>query len=78
MKALAQHTSAMVENGKAQALASTFTTAAGLGTVLDYLPDALGVFATMSGITLTWVMICKVRLDIKKVKASIEDKDNAI
>ena len=70
---IAQHAITITENGKAQALASTFTTAAGIGTILDYLPDMLGIIATISGITLTWIMICKGRLDIKRIKAEIEE-----
>lgn len=70
---IAQHAIAITENGKAQALASTFTTAAGIGTVLDYLPDMLGIIATLSGITLTWIMICKSRLDIKRIKLEITE-----
>lgn len=69
-----QHATTIVESGKAQALASTFTTAAGVGTVLDYLPDMLGIIATISGITLTWIMICKSRLEIRKIKAEIRDQ----
>ena len=74
-QSIAQHATTIVESGKTQALASTFTTAAGIGTILDYLPDMLGVIATMSGITLTWIMICKSRLDIKRIKLEIENKE---
>jgi hypothetical protein len=73
---ITQHAITLSENGKAQALASTFTTAAGIGTVLDYLPDMLGIIATLSGISLTWIMICKSRLDIKRIKLEIEEKED--
>ena len=73
---IVQHVATVTESGKAQALASTFTTAAGVGTVLDYLPDMLGIIATLSGITLTWIMICKSRLDIKRIKLEIENSEN--
>ena len=66
-----QHISTITESGKAQALGATFTTMAGVTTILDYLPDMLGVIATLSGITLTWLMICKSRLEIKRIKAEI-------
>jgi hypothetical protein len=62
----------MIEDIRAQAVAATSTTAAGLGTFFDYLPDALGVIATLSGITLTWVMIYKGRLGAKKNRLEIE------
>ena len=72
-QSIIDHAATITESGKAQALASTFTTAAGIGTVLDYLPNMLGVIATISGITLTWIMICKSRLDIKRIKLEIEN-----
>jgi len=75
-QSIAQHAITVTESGKAQALASTFTTAAGVGTVLDYLPDMLGIIATLSGITLTWIMICKSRLDIKRIKLEISENEN--
>ena len=59
-------------NPKVQAFGATFTTASGMGTVLNYLPDALGVVATMTGIMFTWVMIRKGRLDAKKIRLEIK------
>lgn len=71
-QAIIDTASGMAANSKTQALASTFTTMAGIGTVLDYLPNTLGVLATISGITLTWMMICKNRLEMKRIKLAIE------
>lgn len=64
----------LAEDGKISAFYAAFTTAAGLGTLLDYIPDLLGIIATMSGITLTWVMICRTRLQIKVLKQEAEEK----
>lgn len=70
-----QHAQAITESGKTQALGATFTTMAGVSTVLDYLPDVLGIIATLSGISLTWLMIYKSRLDIKRIKIEIENAE---
>lgn len=58
-------------NPKIQAAGATFTTASGMGTFLNYLPDVLGVVATMTGIMFTWVMIRKGRLDAEKIRLEI-------
>ena len=73
-QAIAQHAGPVIENVKAQAIAATVTTGFGLGTFFDYLPDILGVMGTMSGITLTWVMICKLMLEIKIKKINVKEK----
>lgn len=65
-------TQELIKNGKLEATASTLTTAAGISTLLGFMPIALGAVATLSGITLTWVLICKSRLEIKKIQISIE------
>ena len=70
-QALQETAQGIIKNGKAEALASTFTTAAGMATFLEYIPGVLGVVATLSGITLTWVMICKGRLEMKRIKLAI-------
>lgn len=57
---------------KLDAITAATTTGLGLGTFFNYLPSMLGIFATMSGITLTWVMICKGRLNIQKAKLENE------
>lgn len=57
---------------KLDAITAATTTGLGLGTFFNYLPSMLGIIATMSGITLTWVMICKGRLNIQKVKLENE------
>lgn len=61
----------IVKNGKLEAGASTFTTAAGIAMYLEYISGVLGVFAIMSGLILTWVMICKGRLEMKRIKLAI-------
>ena len=76
-QAIAQHAGPVIENVKVQAIAATVTTGFGLGTILDYLPDALGVVGTMSGIMLTWVMICKLMLDIKLKKKTVKEGKDA-
>ena len=63
-----QHVQGVVESTKVVGTVSTVTTAAGLGTVLNYLPDVLGSVATMAGIMLSWFLICKVRTETKKIK----------
>lgn len=70
-QALQESVQEIVKNGKAEALASTFTTVAGVATFLEYIPGVLGIVATVSGITLTWVMICKGRLEMKRIKLAI-------
>ena len=60
------------ENTKAAASISTATTAAGLGTVLNYIPDVLGSVATMAGIMLSWFLIRKVRMETRKIKLEME------
>ena len=57
---------------KADAIIATTTTGLGLGTLFNYLHSMLGIIAIMSGIILTWVMICKGRLNIQKVKLENE------
>ena len=64
--------SQLSDNPKIQAAGAAFTTASGLGTVLNYLPDFLGIVATMTGILFTWVMIRKGRLDARKIKLEIK------
>ncbi len=59
------------DNPKIQGAGATFTTTSGMLTVLEIIPGALGVVATMMGMILTWVMISKVRLDKKKRKLEI-------
>ena len=71
-QAIAQHAGPVIENVKVQAAAATLTTGFGLGTFFDYFPDVIGVVATLSGITLTWVMICKGRLGAKRNKLEIQ------
>ena len=63
----------IVKNGKSEALGATFTTMAGVVTYFEYIPELLGVVATLSGITLTWVMICKGRLEMKRIKIAIAE-----
>ena len=67
-----ENLSQLSDNPKIQAAGATFTTASGLGTVLNYLPDFLGIVATMTGIMFTWVMIRKGRLDARKIKLEIK------
>ena len=67
-----QHVQAVVENTKVIGAVSTVTTAAGLGTVLNYLPDVLGSVATMAGILLSWFLIRKVRMETKKIKLEMQ------
>jgi len=61
----------IIKSGKSEALASTFTTLAGVATLLEFIPVMLGVVATLSGIILTWIMICKGRLEMKRIKIEI-------
>lgn len=56
---------------KIQAVGATWTTSWGVVTVLNLIPDILGVVATIMGIVFTWVMIRKGRLDAKKIKLEI-------
>ena len=67
-----QHVASVVENTKVVGTVSTATTAAGLGTVLNYLPDVLGSAATMAGIMLSWFLIRKVRMETKKIKLEMD------
>ena len=62
----------LMEDGKLSALYAAFTTAAGLGTLLKYIPEALGVMSILSGMTLTWVTICRIILQIKVLKQEVE------
>lgn len=71
-QSIEQHVQSVVENTKVAASISTATTAAGLGTVLNYLPDVLGSVATMAGILLSWFLIRKVRMETKKIKLEME------
>jgi hypothetical protein len=68
-----------MENPKGQTFWATFTTMSGMGTLLNWLPDILGMIATFLGITLTWIMIGKgkaerrrSRLDTKRIELEIE------
>ena len=67
-----QHVQSVVENTKVVGTVSTVTTAAGLGTVLNYLPDVLGSVATMAGIMLSWFLIRKVRMETRKIKLEMD------
>lgn len=71
---LGQALAQLAEDGKASAFYAAFTTAAGLGTLLEYIPEALGVMSILSGMTLTWVTICRVLLQIKVLKQEVEEK----
>lgn len=51
-----------------QAGISTFTTGAGIATVLKILPAVLGSIATLAGIMLSGFLIRKVLMETKKVK----------
>ena len=72
-QSIVHHAGPVIENVKAQAAAATLATGFGLGTFFDYLPDVLGVAGTMSGIMLTWVMICKLMLEIKLKKQTTRE-----
>ena len=67
-----QHVQNVVENTKVIGTVSTATTAAGLGTVLNYIPDILGSVATMAGILLSWFLIRKVRMETAKIKLEMD------
>lgn len=71
---LGQALAQLAEDGKTSAFYAAFTTAAGLGTLLEYIPEALGVMSILSGMTLTWVTICRVLLQIKVLKQEVEEK----
>lgn len=66
----------LAKNGKIEAVTATLTTAAGAVTFLGVVPAILGIVATTSGIALTWVMICKSRMEIKRIKLAIENDGN--
>jgi hypothetical protein len=72
-QAIAQNAGPIIENVKVQAAAAALTTGFGLGTILEYLPAVLGAVGTMSGIILTWVMICKLMLEIKIKKQTARE-----
>ena len=63
----------LIEDGKLSALYALFTTAAGLGTLFEYIPEALGIMSILSGMTLTWVTICRIILQIKVLKKQAEE-----
>ena len=71
---LGQALAQLAEDGKLSAFYAAFTTAAGLGTLLDYIPEILGVMSILSGMTLTWVTICRVILQIKVLKQKAEEE----
>lgn len=62
----------LIEDSKLSAFYAAFTTVAGLGTLLEYVPQALGVMSILSGMTLTWVTICRIILQIKVLKQESE------
>lgn len=64
----------LIEDGKLSAFYAALTTVAGLGTLLEYIPQALGVMSILSGMTLTWVTICRIILQIKALKQEAEEK----
>ena len=64
----------LIEDGKLSAFYAALTTVAGLGTLLEYIPQALGVMSILSGMTLTWVTICRIILQIKVLKQKVEEK----
>lgn len=69
---LKQNMVQLIDNPKVQAAGATFTTTSGMLTVLNYIPNVLGILATTAGLILTWVMIRKGRLDAKKIKLEIK------
>ncbi len=71
---LGQALAQLAEDGKISALYATFTTAAGLGTLFDYIPELLGIMSILSGMTLTWLTIYRIRLQIRVLKKEIEEE----
>ena len=67
-----------IENPKAQVVGATWTTGFGLGTMLNYIPDILGVIATLMGLALTGVMISKGLIDRKKSKLEVKIMEKEI
>lgn len=57
---------------KVQAAASTYTLASGFGFVFDDLSSILRIACTVSGLALTWMIICNKRLEMKRIKLGIE------
>lgn len=60
------------ENPKVAAAVSAVTTVAGVGALLDYLPDLLGCIGLVVGILLTGVLIKRGRLESKKIQLEID------
>lgn len=66
----------MIQDVKAATTVAVGTTATGLGTVLDIIPDDIGKLATVVGIMLSCVLIYvhlrKGSLEKKKIELEIE------
>ena len=67
-----QQLAQLSENPKVQGFWATWATTSGILTLLEYIPVVLGVPSMMMGMVLTWSMISKVGLDIKKTKMEIK------
>lgn len=65
----------MLENTKVAATVATGTTASGVSSLLDIIPDDIGKLATLVGIALSMVLIYfhirKGRLEKKKLELEI-------
>lgn len=61
-----------VHSPKIEAAVSTVTIAAGVGALLNYLPDLLGCVGLVVGIFLTGVLIKRGRLESKKIQLEID------
>jgi hypothetical protein len=62
------------QNPKYAHLIAMLTTSVGVSTIFEILPKVTGVVAGMSGIVLTWVLICKARVETKKIEMEMREE----
>ena len=69
---LGQHAVNVAQSPKTAAAVSTVATAAGLGTVLNFIPGVLGLVTMSLGISLQLVLRRKGRLESEKIQLQKE------
>lgn len=68
---VSQHAASIAQNPKTAAVVSTVTTAVGLGTILNFMPIAMGLVTMCVGVSLQLILRRKGELESEKLELEI-------